>query len=354
MRFPGVEREWELKRIGEVLKIGSGRDYKHLLSGDVPVFGTGGYMTSVNQYLHDGETVCIGRKGTINKPFYHTGKIWTVDTLFYTYSFECLIPRFCFNLFERINWLQFNEASGVPSLSKSTIESIEVAIPDITEQKKIAEFLFKIEKRISTQNKIIDKLKTLMQGLRDRLLTQKIRFKDEYRADFPEWEKQELGELLYYEQPTKYLVESTEYDDSYSIPVLTAGKTFILGYSNETKGIFSENLPVIIFDDFTTAIKFVDFPFKVKSSAMKILLPKKGVNIYYVFEAMKSIDYTIGGHERHWISKYSKIIIPTSCSEEQTKIANSLSSIDKKIETERGILKNYQQQLQFFLANLFI
>lgn len=143
LRFPGFEGEWKEKRIGELLVIGSGKDYKHLQTGDIPVFGTGGYMTSVNKYLHDGETVCIGRKGTINKPFYYNGKIWTVDTLFYTHSFKNLIPRFCFNLFEKINWLHFNEASGVPSLSKSTIENIEVNIPEESEQKKIAAFLKK-------------------------------------------------------------------------------------------------------------------------------------------------------------------------------------------------------------------
>ena len=170
MRFPGFEGEWKEKRIGELLVIGSGKDYKHLQTGDIPVFGTGGYMTSVNKYLHDGETICIGRKGTINKPFYYNGKIWTVDTLFYTHSFKNLIPRFCFNLFEKINWLHFNEASGVPSLSKSTIENIEVNIPEESEQKKIAAFLKKIEERIETQNKIIEELKLLKSTLCDQLL----------------------------------------------------------------------------------------------------------------------------------------------------------------------------------------
>ncbi|GAA4466880.1 hypothetical protein GCM10023093_21720 [Nemorincola caseinilytica] len=160
--------------------------------------------------------------------------------------------------------------------------------------------------------------------------------------------------MLDYEQPTKYLVNSIEYDDDYVTPVLTAGKTFILGYTNETHGIFSCGLPVIIFDDFTTDIKFVNFPFKAKSSAMKILLPKKGVNIYYVFEAMKSINYIIGGHERHWISKYSKIEIPVPSIEEQTKIASFLSVISEKIENERIILKKYLSQKKYLLASLFI
>ena len=234
------------------------------------------------------------------------------------------------------------------------VKKISFSFPSVPEQKRIADFFTLIDERIATQNKIIENLETLIKGLNEKLLTKKMRFKDENSGNFPEWEEQELGEVLYYEQPTKYLVNSTEYDDSYVIPVLTAGKTFILGYSNETHGIFSENLPVIIFDDFTTAIKFVDFPFKAKSSAMKILLPKKGVNIYYVFEAMKSIDYTIGGHERHWISKYSKIEIPLPCSEEQSKIANSLTCIDEKIETEKKILAQYEALKRYFLMNLFI
>nr|HPM34529.1 restriction endonuclease subunit S [Spirochaetota bacterium] len=109
------------------------------------------------------------------------------------------------------------------------------------------------------------------------------------------------------------------------------GKTFILGYTNETNGIFNKRLPVIIFDDFTTAIQFVSFPFKAKSSAMKILIANSEYNIKYLFEAMKNIKYEIGGHERHWISKFSQLEIQCPCFSEQTKIANFLSAIDDKI-----------------------
>ena len=121
----------------------------------------------------------------------------------------------------------------------------------------------------------------------------------------------ELGEVLDYEQPTKYIVDSVDYDDKYKTPVLTAGKTFVLGYTNEKNGIFQEKLPVIIFDDFTTATKFVDFPFKVKSSAMKILhADKTKVNIKFIFRAMQRIVFPINEHKRYWISEYSKIKIP--------------------------------------------
>lgn len=88
LRFPEFSGEWENCQIANILSIGSGRDYKHLEKGNIPVFGTGGYMTSVNECIYDGETTFIGRKGSINKPFYYNGKFWTVDTLFYTHSFN--------------------------------------------------------------------------------------------------------------------------------------------------------------------------------------------------------------------------------------------------------------------------
>jgi len=121
-----------------------------------------------------------------------------------------------------------------------------------------------------------------------------------------------LGEVLEYEQPTNYLVSSTDYKDEYPIPVLTAGKSFILGNTNERSGIFpKEKLPVIIFDDFTTAIKFVDFPFKVKSSAMKILRAKKNeADIRFMFYKMLTIKFSHDQHKRYWISECSNLKIP--------------------------------------------
>ena len=165
MRFPEFGGEWETYIIADILCIGNGRDYKQLSKGDIPVFGTGGYMTSVNECLYEGETTFIGRKGTINKPFYYNGKFWTVDTLFYTHSFKRVIPKFVYCLFQTINWLRYNEASGVPSLSKDTIEKIKVRIPQLDEQKKIAKLLSLLEERIATQNKIIDKLQSLIKGI---------------------------------------------------------------------------------------------------------------------------------------------------------------------------------------------
>ena len=160
-----VFAEWEEKKLKEVLTIGSGKDYKHLDEGSIPVYGSGGYMTSVNNYLYDGESVCIGRKGTIDKPMFKSGKFWTVDTLFYTHSFKGTLPKFVYYIFQRVNWRKYSEASGVPSLSKSTIESIKVSIPTIEEQVKIATFLTSIDTKIDHNSKQLDQVKQFKKAL---------------------------------------------------------------------------------------------------------------------------------------------------------------------------------------------
>ena len=146
-----------------------------------------------------------------------------------------------------------------------------------------------------------------------------------------EWKVKRLGELLTYEQPTKYLVSSGEYSDTNDVPVLTAGKTFILGYTNEDERIFSD-LPVIIFDDFTTASHYVTFPFKVKSSAIKLLKPRdQSINVRFVYEAMQLIVSKVSEHKRHWISEYQKLELRVPDEEEQAAIIAVLSDMDAEL-----------------------
>ena len=191
-------------------------------------------------------------------------------------------------------------------------------------------------------------------GVMQKIFSQELRFKDDNRNEYPNWEEKKLGDCLDYIQPTKYLVSSTEYDNSYSTPVLTAGKTFILGYTNETNGIFENNLPVIIFDDFTTATQFVDFPFKAKSSAMKILVAKEGINIRFMYETMQIMKYELGGHERHWISKFAPLEILIPSTEEQTKIANFLSAIDDTINHCQGQIGKTEVWKKGLLQQMFV
>ncbi len=164
-----------------------------------------------------------------------------------------------------------------------------------------------------------------------------------------EWKMVKLGEVLEYEQPTKYIVSNKEYKDSHPIPVLTAGKTFILGYTNDKSNVFSE-LPVIIFDDFTTAIKYVDFPFKVKSSAMKILKPVDSVSLRYLYYFMNTISVDTGLHKRYWISKFANIQIPLPLLETQNQIAAELDKITSLIEKRKSQL----EKLDLLIKSKFI
>lgn len=146
------------------------------------------------------------------------------------------------------------------------------------------------------------------------------------------WTICRLEDIVKYEQPQAYIVSSTNYDDSYVTPVLTAGKSFIIGYTNDTDGIYTK-LPCIIFDDFTTDSKLVDFPFKVKSSAMKILQVVDGIEIEYVAMFM-SITRLIGDtHKRYWISEYSKLCIPIPPREEQKRIIDAVNVMFEKLDT---------------------
>ena len=146
------------------------------------------------------------------------------------------------------------------------------------------------------------------------------------------WTVCRLEQVVEYEQPTAYIVNSTAYDDSYSVPVLTAGKSFIIGYTNETTGIYS-NIPCIIFDDFTTDSKLVDFPFKVKSSAMKILKIQKDIEIDYIAMFM-SVTRLVGDtHKRYWISEYSKIEIPIPPKAEQKRIIYAVRTFFAQLDT---------------------
>lgn len=157
-----------------------------------------------------------------------------------------------------------------------------------------------------------------------------------------------LGDLLPYEQPTKYIVNSTKYDDCYPIPVLTAGKSFILGYTNESDNVF-DDLPVIIFDDFTTATQYVDFKFKVKSSAMKILhINQELVLPKYIFYKLQTIGIEHSTHKRYWIQQYSKIKIPIPSISEQKQIVERIEESLSQLDSAVATLKKTKQQLEIY------
>ena len=184
---------------------------------------------------------------------------------------------------------------------------------------------------------------------RERETTPRLRF-PEFRDAGP-WEVKPLKEALDYERPDKYIVENDNYQSS-GVPVLTANKSFILGYTNETNGIYKD-VPVIIFDDFTTDKKLVCFPFKVKSSAIKILKGKKANNIRFLYELMTLIEFAPEQHKRYYISEYQNIAVPLPDPKEQQKIADCLSSIDEVIELQTKKLEALKAHKKGLMQQLF-
>lgn len=161
-----------------------------------------------------------------------------------------------------------------------------------------------------------------------------------------------LEEFISYEQPSKYIVNSDQYDDSFEIPVLTAGKSFILGYTDETNNIF-DNLPVIIFDDFTTSVQFVDFPFKVKSSAMKLLKNTEQADIKYCYYLLKFLQHTPENHKRQWLSATSQNIVELPTIEKQKNIVMKLDKILEVIDNQNKQLELLDEAIKARFVEMF-
>ena len=266
---------------------------------------------------------------------------------------------FYFLLSQRNEFIAKGGGGAQPNISKEIIVNTFIPLPPLSEQQHI---VMEIEKWFALIDQIEQSkvnLQTIIKQTKSKILDLAIHGKlvpqdpnDEpaiellkrINPDFTPcdnghytqlpngWCECQLENIVKYEQPQAYIVKSTDYDDKYLIPVLTAGKSFIIGYTNETEGIY-QNTPCIIFDDFTTDSKLVDFPFKVKSSAMKILRVADSIEIEYVAMFM-NITRLIGDtHKRYWISEYSKLCIPIPPKEEQKRIANAVNVMFKKLNT---------------------
>ena len=340
-RFTG---EWASYKISDILRIGNGKDYKHLNKGDIPVFGTGGQITSVNECLYDGETTFIGRKGTINKPFYYNGKFWTVDTLFYTHSFKIVEPKFVYCLFQTINWLRYNEASGVPSLSKDTIEKIKVNIPRIEEQKKISLLLFAIEERIMLQNKIIEDLKKLKSAISERFFTS-INGDVVTLADICDIVKgkQVNGEFLT-DSGNYYVmnggIEPSGYYDDYN----TEANTISISEGGNSCGY----------------VQFNTTPFWSGGHCYTIQNITNNVEKLYLYHYLKCNEDTImklrigsglPNIQKKDLAKF-RVIVPII--EQQKTISAFLSLLERKVQVETDILIAVQSEKQYLLRQMFI
>ena len=170
IRFTGFTDDWEQRKLGDVVDVRSGRDYKHLEEGDIPVYGTGGYMLSINEALSDDEdAIGIGRKGTIDNPYILRAPFWTVDTLFYAVPRDKYDLNFVFDIFQNVNWKAKDESTGIPSLSKATINAVETLMPEYAEQKKIGEYFSNLENLITLHQRKLEKLQNIKKAMLEKM-----------------------------------------------------------------------------------------------------------------------------------------------------------------------------------------
>jgi len=364
LRFKEFSGEWEEKGIGQVLKIGSGKDYKHLDHGNIPVYGTGGLMTYVNDYLYDGVSVCIGRKGTIDKPMLLSGEFWTVDTLFYTHSFKESIPEFIFSIFQRINWKLYNEASGVPSLSKATIEKVKVNIPKKQEQEKIASFLSSIDKKINQLSKKDELLQNYKKAMMQKIFSQKLRFKKENRSDYRKWEEKKLGDIsniIMGQSP-----DSKSYNNGGDGIYLIQGNADIEDRKSNPRSWTNEPTKECKVGDLILTVRA---PVGAIAKSLHNACIGRGVCVIRNKET-SSLEYLyqyLLWFEPRWIaleqgstftavssSDIKSLKIPFPYLKEQTKIANFLSSLDTKISQNKKALEETQKFKKALLQKMFV
>ncbi|MGN8401561.1 restriction endonuclease subunit S [Helicobacter pylori] len=260
-------------------------------------------------------------------------------------GFQSLIPlekinnEFLYYLMLTLKNKLLKLASGSTFLevSPNKIKNLLIPLPPLNEQIAIANILSDVDHYLYSLDALILKKESVKKALSFELLSQRKRLKGFNQA----WQRVRLGDILSYEQPTKYLVATTQYLQKGFTPILTAGKTFILGYTNDKHGIYT-NIPVIIFDDFTTDSKMVNFPFKVKSSAIKILSLRDNnqADLKYIYEKLTLLKHQVTDHKRYWIDEFSDFEIPLPPLNEQIAIANILSDLDSEIIS----LKNKKRQ----------
>lgn len=355
-----IPQEWEMKRFGTCFSIGHGRDYKHLSNGDIPVYGSGGIICYVGSFLHNGETVCIGRKGTINKPFYYNGPIWTVDTLFYTHNFQSVLPRYVGYLFDSIDWMRYNEATGVPSLTAKTISNIKMAVPPLAEQRKIAEILGAWDEAIEKQSRLIEKLELRKRALMQRLLTGRTRLSG---FNTP-WQKVKLGEIFKERNETRC--------EELPLLSITADKGVILqsesdkkDTSNDDKSKYKRICPNDI--GYNTmrmwqgrsALSSLE---GIVSPAYTIATPKVEVDPLFISELIKQprVVYDFWTHSQGLVGDtlnckfhdFSQVKVTIPSHPEQKAIAEVLTAADNEIDIHRKKLDVLRLQKRGLMQQL--
>ncbi|EGV5850056.1 TPA: restriction endonuclease subunit S [Enterococcus faecium] len=385
IRFPGFTEDWEQRELSDIsTKVqtkNKDREFTETLTNSAE-FGIisqndffdkeisnktnidGYYVVKPNDFVYNPRISNFAPVGPIKRN--KLGRTGVMSPLYYVFSTNNIDNQYLETYFSTSYWHKFMKLNGDSgaradrfAIRDSVFVKMPIPYPSREEQEKIGQFFEVLSNAIDLQQRKLDLLKETKKGFLQKMFPKNGAKVPEIR--FPgftgDWEERELGTLLKYEQPTKYIVKSTDYNEGFEIPVLTAGKSFILGYTNEVDGIknASKDSPIIIFDDFTTSSHYVDFPFKVKSSAMKLLdLTTDSLDFYFIFNILKNIKYVPQSHERHWIAKFSefKVLVPSY--DEQQKIGTFFQQLDDTIALHQRKLDLLKETKKGFLQKMFV
>ena len=356
LRFNGYTNDWERKELNNILKINSGRDYKQLNSGNIPVYGTGGYMLSVNDKLSDTDAVGIGRKGTIDKPLYLKAPFWTVDTLFYCTSKENSDVKFIYLLFQIINWKRYDESTGVPSLSKNTISNIKTYVPKIKEQDYISKLFFSLDNTLQLHERKCEELALIKQALLQKLFPKKDEVIPEvrYKSFSAAWEQRKLGEVIVSEHKGKVKSSMKGGNTNYlETNYLNGG---IAQKVNATADV-SKNDVLILWDGSKAGTVYHGFEGAL-GSTLKVYVPKCSGD--FLYQILKKDQDKIYQRYRtpnipHVIKNFTeKFIVSIPNVREQEKIAEFFHDLDSLIALHQRKLEKLKQLKKFLLQNMFI
>lgn len=382
LRFKGFNDEWKELKVSDTLKIKHGKDQKEIIcdNGEYPILATGGEIGRTNTPIYDKESVLIGRKGTIDRPMYMSTPFWTVDTLFYSQVYEKYVAKFIYYKFQCINWKKYSEASGVPSLSASTIENIKYNIPSLQEQERIANFLTKVDKIIEKQDEKVKNLEKYKKGIMQKIFSQEIRFKDENGEEYPEWEEKKLGDVCeiygrigFRGYTVEDIVSKEEGIVSLSPSNILNSKLYMDGnntYISKTK--YEESPEIKIFNGDIIFVKTASIgrtalvlglqekatinPQLVVFKNMK-MSPKVLSEILTLPVIQKQVNQAKGGGVIPTLTQKDlanyKFYAPTS-NKEQNKIADILTKIDFLLKKENEKLEKLKNLKKGLLQQMFV
>ncbi|WP_094314277.1 restriction endonuclease subunit S [Staphylococcus aureus] len=364
LRFLEFEENWSYKKLKDLLKVHSGRDYKHLEPGEIPVYGTGGYMLSVSDYLSNDDAIGIGRKGTINKPYLLKAPFWTVDTLFYCTPWEEVDLYFLLSLFKKINWEKYDESTSVPSLSKVNIEKLKVYSCELEEQRKIGDFFSKLDRQIELEEQKLAKLEEQKKGYMQKLFSQELRFKTKDNVYYSEWQLHKLGEIFKYSQgkqisvDKQFSVKSNEMKRFIRIVDITENPEprFVL-YESDTGLVNKEDLFMIRYG--RPGIVSIGFEGIIANNLFK-LIPKIKISTVYFYYLLSYNYYRI-----NLLTNQStmpalnfksldslKFKIPSY--KEQNKIGNFFTKFDELIEKQNKKIDGLKERKKGLLQKMFV